>query len=501
MEDQHYNLQKNGCKIVFKKIFFPIRREEWRSFSFMFFIICLINVNFNILRSMRNALVVADTGGSAAFIPYFELFGTFPASILLTWVLTRLMRFFSLKRIFSMTMGFFLSFFIVFAFWIYPHREQIHLILENKLGVLFGFTRFKVIFTHWPDMLFYIMAELWKVALLSVLFWGFINQHLSLDKAKRFFPPLMLGSSIGPILAGPITVFCTSHFSFQMLALSDQRWQHSLYLLTFFLMLCGVLTLFGFSSLFKEIEVNKVETKAPEKEPFSRKLLSLTSSLKYLINSPYLSALLLIVVAEYVSYALGELIFLETLKQMYPTPYEYCQYMGSLTLWTGVLTAFSALILTPYLLQKYLWSRSALITPILMIIMTAAFFFFVCCWKTGIFPAHLSLPIAVTLGSLHFCIGRSAKYTLFDATKELAFIPLDQEAQMKGKLIIDGIGSRLGRGTSSFLSIILFLLVGGPGESAIFAGILALCFALVSVPAAKSLGKDFEAMTPKATSG
>src|SRR3990172_2222353 len=130
----------------------------------MFLIVSLINVNFSILRSMRNALVVADTGGSAAFIPYFELFGTFPASILLTWGLSRLMRVFSFRFIFSMTMGFFLSFFLIFAFWIYPHREAIQFLLENKLGLLFGLTRFKVVFTHWPDMVFYIMSELWKVA-------------------------------------------------------------------------------------------------------------------------------------------------------------------------------------------------------------------------------------------------------------------------------------------------------------------------------------------------
>src|SRR5580658_3738072 len=99
----------------------------------MFFIVALININFSILRSMRNAPVVADTGGSAAFIPYFELFGTFPASILLTWGLSRLMRFFSLRFIFSSTLFFFLAFFIVFAFWIYPHREQIHTLLESKL--------------------------------------------------------------------------------------------------------------------------------------------------------------------------------------------------------------------------------------------------------------------------------------------------------------------------------------------------------------------------------
>jgi AAA family ATP:ADP antiporter len=483
---------------------FPLKREEWVVFALMFLIISLVNINFSILRSARSALVVADAGGSAAFIPYFELFGTFPASILLTWGLSRLMRIFSFRFIFSMTTLFFLAFFVIFAFWIYPFREEIQLLIESKLGLFLSLSRFKVVFTHWPDMVFYIMAELWKVALLSVLFWGFINQNLSLDEAKRFYPPLMLGSSLGTILAGPITVFCTSHFSWKLLALSSQRWQHSLYLLTAFLMLCGLLTLAIFGSLSK-----RLHSKAPfpakvistEKEPFSRRLLSLSSSLKYLLQSRYLCSLLLIVLAEYIAYALGELIFLETLKEMYPTPSDYCQYMGSLTLWTGVLTAFSALILTPYFVQNYRWSHSALIAPALMILMTLAFFSVVCLGKIGVFPGSSAITAAVFLGSLHFCIGRSVKNTLFDATKELAFIPLDQEAQVKGKLIIDGIGSRLGRGTSSLLSIFLFLIMGGPGESALFAGILAFVIALIALPSVRFIGHEFDKMNAPALSG
>ena len=431
---------------MLKKLIFPVKREEWLIFGFMIFIVCLINVNFSILRSMRNALVVADTGGSAAYIPYFELFGTFPASILLTWTLSRLMRIFSLRSIFTMTMLFFLTFFVVFAFWIYPHRDAIHTLLENKLGVLFGLTRFKVIFTHWPDMVFYIMSELWKVALLSVIFWGFLNQKLSLEKAKRFYPPLLLGSSIGTILAGPITVFCTSMFTWNNFALSSQRWQHSRYLLTAFLILCGLLTLFSFRSLFKRLKkvdntpVQTEDTSEPKKEPFSKRLLSLSSSLRFLMKSPYLSSLLLIVIAEYICYALGELIFLETLKSRYPSPSEYCQYMGSLSFWMGIMTAFSALFLTPYLLQTYRWSRTVLITPILMVAITFGFFFVIYLGKVGIFVGASPITFAVILGSVHFCIGRAAKYTIFDAIKELAFIPLSQEAQMKGKLIIDGIG-------------------------------------------------------------
>ncbi len=127
-----------------------------------------------------------------------------------------------------------------------------------------------------------------------------------------------------------------------------------------------------------------------------------------------------------------------------------------------------------------------------MVTITFAFFFVIYCGKFGLFPGASPLTIAVILGSIHFCIGRSAKYTLFDAIKELAFIPLNQEAQVKGKLIIDGIGSRLGRGTSSLLSIVLFLLLGGPGESALFAGILAISFAIIMIPASRSIGPDLD---------
>ncbi|NGX59542.1 MAG: ADP,ATP carrier protein 1 [Chlamydiae bacterium] len=478
---------------MIKKLIFTVKKSEWSLFGLMFLIVSLININFNVLRSARNALVVASEGGSAAFIPYFELFGTFPASILLTWGISRLMRVFSFRSIFSLTMIFFLSFFIIFPIWILPHREVIHTLLEKPFGLFFDFSRLKAALNHWPDLIFYIMAELWKVALLSVLFWGFINQRLSLEMAKRFYPPLMLGSSIGAILAGPITVFCTSERCWKLFSLSPERWQHSLYFLTFYLVLFGLATLFAFNALYKKLKIQEVsfEEEAKEKTPFKLRLLSLSSSFQYLLKSPYLLSLLFIVIAEYVSYALGELIFLETLKERFPAPEDFCGYLGRLTLWTGILTAFCAVILTPFLLQKFRWSYSAMLTPVLMVLMTFAFFTAIYLGKINVFGSS-PLPFIVFLGSLHFCIGRSIKYTVFDTTKELAFIPLSQEAQVKGKLVIDGIGSRLGRGTSSLLSITLFLLVGGPGESAIFAGIIATSFALLSLPAARSISREFE---------
>lgn len=46
----------------------------------MFNIFLLLNLNFTILRSLRNTLAVIDLGSGAHFIPVFELFGAMPAT-------------------------------------------------------------------------------------------------------------------------------------------------------------------------------------------------------------------------------------------------------------------------------------------------------------------------------------------------------------------------------------------------------------------------------------
>src|SRR5690606_24798904 len=155
--------------------------------------------------------------------------------------------------------------------------------------------------------------------------------------------------------------FCTSIFSWSHFPLSDQRWQHSLYLLTFFLTLCGALTYLLFKKLSKHFQTRE-PLQNVEKESFSKKL-SLSSSLRYLMESPYLRSLLIIVVAEYVCYTLGELIFLETLKSKYPSPADYCLYAGNLSFWMGILTALSAIFITPYLLNRYHWGQTFLMVP------------------------------------------------------------------------------------------------------------------------------------------
>lgn len=450
-----------------RELLLPIRSGEWVVVTLMFLITCLININYTVLRSARNAVVVVDKAGSANLIPWFELLGTLPAAILVTWGLTKLLKKYSLASVFITTTFAFLSFFVLYCFVIHP------LHFFDTVPYL----------QHVPSMLFFVVSELWKVILLSVLFWGFLNRHLLLDEAKRFYPPLMLGGSIGAVLAGPITTLCSSKQIWSAFPLAQDHWHHVLIAMTLNLFVIGVAFIFLFTQLLKCFEGRQASIDdAPKSEP-----LSLGSAWGYFRKSPHLWYLGATVWAEYIAYCLGELFFLDKLKIFYPLPADYFNYMGQLNLWCGVLTALGSIIIAPATLQHSRWVVAALVTPLCALVTGFGFFGMLC------FPFPFAgfepLEILIFFGSLHYCLCRSAKYAFSDPSKELAFMNFSVEAQVKGKLIIDGIGSRFGRGASSLLSITLIACCGSLAKSSWPAGIIALFFTFVWVRASQKVGK------------
>ena len=49
------------------------------------------------------------------------------------------------------------------------------------------------------------------------------------------------------------------------------------------------------------------------------------------------------------------------------------------------------------------------------------------------------LTLVVFFGSTQNILCRAAKYSVFDATKEMSFVPLDPESKIKGKAAVDGV--------------------------------------------------------------
>lgn len=408
----------------------------------MFGIALLLNVNFTILRNVRNTIAV-DQGNGASAIPFFELFGVLPASILMTWGLSWLLSRFQIHKVFFVTIGSFLAFFLLFAF-----------------GQLFKLS-----------ILFYVLGELWKPALAIILFWGLVNQHIPKSEAKKLYGPLMFANSLGAILAGPLVSFCTS----------SKLWTHALNSMMIAVTILGAVTALLYYKLWNYFSSHSQNRSSEEK-------FSLKESAKLCLQVPQLRLLSWIVIADYIAYSLGEVIFFDLLHVKFPNACDYCNYLSILSTWCGVLTVISALLITPYILQRTQWICAALATPLCLLLTEGAFFFFL---RTA--PSATSLVIF--LGSLQFCICRAAKYTLFDASKELCFVQLPSSLRMKGKLVVDGICARLGRGSGSAISMSLCHLCGGALASAPFAGAIALGLGISWVFATWKLGRKLEPLS------
>ena len=153
------------------------------------------------------------------------------------------------------------------------------------------------------------------------------------------------------------------------------------------------------------------------------------------------------------------------------------------------------------MIRRLGWTLSALITPIIILITGSLFFGMLLLKDNELLSGYTTmigltpLSLGVLFGTLQNTITRSSKYTLFDATKEIAFIPLSPESKLKGKAAIDGIGSRIGKSGGSFVYQGLFMIFGTITMSTPFVGIFLSLVIFGWIAAANSLGKQFHHLT------
>ncbi len=480
-----------------RSFFWPIHSFELQKFLPMLGIFFLIAFNYNALRSYKDTVVITASHSGAEAIPFIKVWAVLPSAILLTLVFTRLANRYSREKVFYIMMTLFLSLFFLFTFVLYPLRETLHPHdLADKLQAMLpaGFKGFIAIFRNWTYTLFYVICELWSTAIMTVLFWGFANEVTTVGEAKRYYGIIATGGNVAGIFAGEAAIYFSSDKFFSWIPYGKTPWDQSILFFTCAVIGSGLLTIVLFRWLNKNVLTpSELKTQHLPKPPKIK--MSMRENFAYLARSKYLICIAVIVLTYNIAINLVEVVWKNQMKALYPNPGDYNTYMGEIMIAMAVIASVTGLFTTSNLIRRYSWTACAMIPLCIVAITGVGFFSFVLAQQWGIAPSIAGatpLFLIVTLGSIQNCLSRAAKYTLFDATKEIAFIPLSNESKLKGKAAIDGVGSRLGKSGGSVIHqglLLLFATVASstPYVAAIFCVvILAWSFAILS------LGKQFD---------
>ena len=94
----------------------------------------------------------------------------------------------------------------------------------------------------------------------------------------------------------------------------------------------------------------------------------------------------------------------------------------------------------------------------------------------------------MTIGSIYYVLALTAKYTLFDMCKEMAFLSIDPSERLRAKSVIDSVGSRLGKSGSSCLFQVLLITFGSTAGHVPIVGVTAVLVIGISIIATRKLG-------------
>lgn len=478
----------------------PVHREELRKFIPMLLMSFLICFNYYVLRTTKESLIVTAPDSGAEAIPFLKVWAILPMAFLMTFIFTRFSNYLGRQKVFYAMMWFYVAFFAFFTLFLYPYRDSLHPhgFADWLQGLLpAGCRGFVAIIRYWTYTTYYVMAEMWSTMIMTVLFWGFANDVTPLKDAKRFYGLFGVGTNVSGILAGLVVPALSSHVFDASFPFGSTGWDQALTFINFIMIGSGLVCI----GLYWWMNGNGAgyteETLIAHKEAPK---MGIRKNFAYLARSPYLTWIAVLVVTYNIVINLVEVVWKDQVKQLYPSAADYSSYMGGVTFWIGLIATVISLFISGNVMRRFSWTTSALISPLITLITGILFFASILMPNESLLSISAlftATPImmAVFLGSLQNCLVRGTKYSLIDATKELAFIPLSQESKLKGKAAIDGVGSRIGKSGGSVVQQGLLIVFGSVMGTTPIVAIFFLIALGGWIGAVRILGKKFQQLT------
>lgn len=437
--------------------FWPIYPQDRPKFIPLLLMKFLLSLNYTLLYNSKDTLIVSESIDSGAeVIPILKGWIVIPFAMIVMLLYQKASNYLSRAGLFYATIVPFLLFFALFNYVLFPYRELLTPTQSaQSLLTLLGTQRSHLvaIYLNWYNCLFYVIAELWGVVTINLVFWGFANQISSQGEARRFYTLYSAAGDIGAMATALVTGWTLS---------AQQSFGQALFYGVNWVIALGLIVLMIFYYLDRQVlpgrqELNWIEDRVKIKK--RKEKPSLWASLTMLYQSPHLSHIAVMVIGYSLTLNLVEVFWKALLKQAFPSSVSYYLFMNQFSFYTGLSSLLVTFFAAGQILRSKGWHFSAQITP-LFVGLSGITFYLLYYTQSLYAPLLLVLGVTPTLalayyGALQNIFSRTCKYSFFDPTKEMAYIPLDEELKTKGKAAVDVVGSRLGKSGSSWFQALV----------------------------------------------
>lgn len=437
-----------------REAIFPIENRELKKFIPFVLLIFITVFNFTHLRNVKDSLVLTVPASGAEALSYLKTMVVMPAVIIFSSGYVQLRKKFGFENSYQIIISAFLIFFAVFNFLLLPNAESIHMSTETLTAWKAAYPRVQFIFPvigAWSFSLYYVAAEMWGTFCLSVLFWQFANENIGTHEAKRFYPQFLFFNALSTVAVGYTMEMAGNVFNTNIIVIIGGLF---------------MLAIFRYTNKYvlSDPRFRKDVTDTTDKKKKKVKL-SFVESMKELMSSKYVGLLFVIILAYGLSINMMETCWKSAASKYYPSQDIYLRMMSNYSKYTGY-SGMILVLISKVMLQRCGWLTTAIVTPIIIGVSAAGYF------ATVLFPGQFEpwmlvvgftdpFAFSVMFGMLGVVLSKSSKYSFFDPTKELAYIPLDPDLRATGKAAADGVGGRLGKASSGWIIIILLAITGG----------------------------------------
>lgn len=464
----------------------PIYTDEIKKFLPMAAIMFLVLFNYTVVRSLKDTLISTSPGSGAEVFNFLKSWVVLPSSLLFVLAYTKISNILSKQGLYYACLAPFIIFFATFTFFIYPNADFFHPDPASIEALKVAYPNFQWIFPIyglWTFSLFYAFAELWGTVGITIIFWQFANEITRTEEAKRYYSLFGFLGNFALMAAG----YCIKYVDL-----------HPLMLLV---VTGGIGIALIYAWMNKTVLTDSKYydgASAPKKEKKDRPKLSISESFKLLIHSKYLGYIAILVLGYGMTINLVEVTWKSQVREAYPNPNDFKSFMGDFYFWVGVAT-ITLLFTTKSVVRRFGWFTGAIATPAIILITGSLFFTFVLLNDSllGMVSLLGTTPImlAVLVGAAQNILSKGTKYSLFDPTKEMTYIPLNQEMKVKGKAAVDVIGSRLGKSGGGYVQQILLIITAGTQATiAPYLAIAVIIIALAWMWAVKGLSKEYNSL-------